>query len=82
MRGRGSGLAYRKLNGRHEHRVVMEGIIGRPLGTDEIVHHIDEDILNNAPENLEILTRTEHMHRHGIGIPGVAPSWMVKGVGA
>lgn len=32
QRGRGEGKTYRKLHGRHEHRVVAEGIIGASVG--------------------------------------------------
>lgn len=71
---KGVGKAYRKLNGRHEHRVVAEEKIGRPLRFEDVVHHIDGDILNNDPSNLEIMTRAEHMREHGLGIPGVAPA--------
>ena len=35
------------------HRYVMECKLGRKLKSNEIVHHIDEDKLNNEPDNLE-----------------------------
>lgn len=38
-----------------------------------MMHHIDHNIHNNSPENLEITTQREHMRRHGLGIPGVQP---------
>jgi hypothetical protein len=75
QRGRGAGLSYRKLNGRHEHRVIAEQLIGRPLAKGEIVHHIDGNKLNNSPENLKIMTQGEHMREHGLGIPGMALTW-------
>lgn len=37
-----------------EHRVVMEGIIGRPLSNEETVHHINGVKNDNRPENLEL----------------------------
>lgn len=64
QRGRGAGKSYRKLMGRHEHRVVAERKIGRPLLPGEIVHHIDGDIHNNDPANLEVMTQDEHARRH------------------
>lgn len=65
QRGRGTGKSYRKLMGRHEHRVVAERNIGRPLLPGEVVHHIDGDIHNNDPANLEVMTQGEHIRRHG-----------------
>jgi len=46
------------------HRAVMEKKLGRPLTTDEIVHHIDGDRFNNKLENLELHTRSSHMSIH------------------
>jgi hypothetical protein len=47
-----------------EHRLVMEEQLGRPLATDEIVHHINHDPTDNRPENLEAMTQGEHAARH------------------
>ena len=45
-------------------RYVMEQILGRKLTSDEIVHHIDGNKLNNDPANLQIMTRAEHARFH------------------
>ncbi|SNS05607.1 HNH endonuclease signature motif containing protein [Antarctobacter heliothermus] len=55
---------YRKLFGRHEHRVIAEEKAGRTLRPDEHVHHKDHDKQNNAPENLEVLPAREHLALH------------------
>lgn len=47
-----------------EHRLVMERIIGRYLEPDEVVHHLDGNRQNNAPENLSLLKRGEHVSGH------------------
>ena len=46
------------------HRVIAEKREGRVLGRNEVVHHIDFDPFNNAPENLVILPRREHTRLH------------------
>ena len=62
---RGTGTkTYVKENGRHQHRVVMEQILGRKLRKGEIVHHKDHNKKNNSPENLEVMTQSEHARLH------------------
>jgi hypothetical protein len=47
-----------------EHRLVMEQMLGRPLSSEEIVHHIDRNQGNNLPDNLQIMTQSEHAAMH------------------
>ena len=49
-----------------EHRWVMEQVLGRKLNSDEQVHHINHDRLDNRPENLEVVSSAEHGQRHTI----------------
>lgn len=47
-----------------EHILVMEKYLGRYLTEDEIVHHIDENKLNNDINNLKLMTKYEHKCYH------------------
>ena len=53
------GVAVKTDQGwQREHRVVARPAPG------QVVHHIDGDPTNNAPENLEIMTQSEHAELH------------------
>lgn len=48
----------------YEHRLVAEESIGRLLRSEEDVHHLDENRLNNLPRNLLVLERSQHQKLH------------------
>lgn len=48
-----------------EHILVVCKELGQVrLPKGYVVHHVDEDKQNNHPDNLELLTRVEHMSKH------------------
>lgn len=61
-----NGYKYLSIDGRDiaEHRYLMEQHLGRNLKVSEVVHHINEDKLDNRIDNLQIMTRAEHMNTH------------------
>lgn len=62
--GKAKPSSYLKFLGRHEHRAVAEKMLGRKLFKGEIVHHKDGNKHNNSPENLEIMTQSQHIKEH------------------
>ena len=46
------------------HRVLMENKIGTSLGYNDLVHHKDGNKSNDSPENLELVSRSEHTRLH------------------
>lgn len=46
------------------HRKAGARKAGRELGSNEIVHHKDEDKTNNADTNLEVVPRGKHTSDH------------------
>lgn len=52
--------------GRLLHVVIMEEHIGRRIKKGEVVHHINENKLDNRIENLRLMTLSEHSRIHSI----------------
>ena len=47
-----------------EHILVMEALLGRHLHEHECVHHINEIKNDNRKENLQLMTKSEHISFH------------------
>ena len=47
-----------------EHRMIMEIYLGRRLKDEEIIHHKNKDKLDNRIENLQVVSRAEHINLH------------------
>lgn len=46
------------------HRVNASKKLGRPLRSDEVVHHIDGNKKNNRKSNLQVMSKSQHYKIH------------------
>lgn len=53
-----------QFHGERVHRLVASIMIGKPLLSDQHVHHVNGNTLDNNPDNLQILTAQEHGRIH------------------
>lgn len=49
-----------RANYEAEHRFVMAHFLGRELQSDEHIHHLDGNTLNNTIDNLVLLSNSDH----------------------
>ena len=61
------GKTHKKGRYVYEHRLIMEQYLGRLLTPDEVVHHINGDVLDNRLANLEVVDRRKHSSFHSAG---------------
>lgn len=47
-----------------EHRYIASQKLGRILERSEVVHHINHDYSDNRPENLKVMSHSEHSKHH------------------
>lgn len=68
---------YIKAGVGHLHREIWRAIHGEiPEGHD--IHHIDENPLNNRPDNLTCLSKSEHAALHAETMPEWKRRWIAK----
>lgn len=62
---RGHDCGYlRVTGGKYLHRVIMERYLGKKLRTNEHIHHVDGNVVNNNISNLEIVNNSAHRKIH------------------
>ena len=64
-----------------EHRFQAEEALARFMWPWEIVHHINGDMADNRPENLAVLSHSEHTRLHWQERKGEKPTVRVQPVG-
>lgn len=55
---------YKRFSGKLEHISVVEAAIGKKLPKGAVVHHVDENKLNNKKSNLVVCSRGYHKVLH------------------
>lgn len=59
-----AGAKNQRVSGKVLYRQIAEVNIGRVLTDKDEVHHINGNHMNNAPENLLVVSQKEHMRIH------------------
>jgi hypothetical protein len=59
-----TGVGYVRPTDKYEHQMFYEQLGIETKGL--VVHHIDKNIRNNNPDNLQLMTQADHvrLHRH------------------
>lgn len=70
---------YHKQGIKYLHREIWKASNG-PIPDGCHIHHIDGDTLNNAPENLECLTASDHAELHARTMPNWKRRWLASQV--
>lgn len=48
----------------YEHVLVAEEMLGRPISSGDVVHHLDRNRSNNSPDNLLVISGPMHTKLH------------------
>lgn len=58
-------LGMNNVKREREHRVIIEYYLGRPIGKKEVAHHINENKIDNRPQNLMLFaSKSAHIRFH------------------